>query len=1374
MVPVPYAPLAMSLWGQYVAATFPGSDDLVLIDTGPKDEVVPAPPVVPPTDPEQLLDVLRALLGGSNPAWANGQACTCAEPIDIQSGNNFASWTDLEVPGRGGGLVLERTYNSLDASRDGPLGYGWSANLKPSLVHDTNAQTVTVKHGNGSEVVFGEVAGAPDSWAPAPLFDATLVHDAGGTWTYEVRNQETLSFDASGGLVWEEDRNGNRISVTHPNGQTEVWADEAGRTLTLAYVGGRIHTVTDNAVPPRQVRYEYDGAGDLVDVFDVEGGNWHYTYDSQHRLRTRRSPRQSAKPVGEQKVIENWYDAEGRSYREVDEEGHETVLSWEVAGDVTTATVTESRGGVAHRSRYRYEYGFLVEETHGLGSSDEATTAYRSDPDTGGMTWIRDPRGNVTTQDFDERGNLRYRRDPLGREWYWEYNEFNSPTVVVAPDGHATTNTYDVSGNLTRTDTEYRADVVGTPVARTISTVLHRDDPGHPDDVTAMTDGENKTWTYGYDQYGYRTRVTSPVGATSTSVFDNVGRRLWSRAPEGNEAGDEGDPVEQERWTTHYVTNGFGDVTEVTDPEDNLTVTGYDENRNVTSVTDAKEETTTYVYDDADRLTEEHRPDAEETVLKTEYWEDGLLKAQVDGAGARTEYFYDALGRLSRVEDPLDRETSYAYDDAGNVVSLTDADGQVTSMSYDTANQVAGVDYSDPGTPDVTGIGYDSMGRRTSVTDGTGTSAWEYDTAGQVTSYTNGAGKTVQHVYDSRGLVTQVHYPDGAGWVERSYRDDGSLAGVTSHWVNPAWEPVAVTYGYDANGNVEAQTNANGTQTTQVFDRLDRVVDINHTNGAGSFAHFAYTRDDLGLLDSVTPSGAAVSQPFEDYGYDPLRQLTSVNTDGYGYDDADNLELLPDGSRQAFDAANQLCWSGPEATTPDCSPLPPVTPVTAYEYDSRGNRTQMAPPVGDPTIYGYDQANRLTSVQRQGSGNWGPSAGFSANRATGDAPLAVTFDASSSSDPDGTIVSYAWDWDGDGTIDSTTSSASTDHTYASVGSFTPRLVVTDDEGVTATVTAPVPVVVTDGLPDRVDFLAYGNFSYDHDADLTGGNLTVTSTSVTGTATFGGKNGGTATAVINVTKTNVLFNWWNGTVKVTDPSAFGGTKTSTVYNRQLYPSGGYIAGVATGLDGPGTYTMNWKVWDHPANPPSGTITAGPTQPAPPVGGGLDASYAYDADGLRQSKTVNGVSRGFTWDVSGGLALLVMDGTDVYVYGIGNQPVARVDTTSGATHTLQGDQLGSIRALTDQAGTVVGTYTYDAWGNITDHTGVSSGLGYAGEYRDEETGFVYLRARHYDPVTGQFLTRDPLVASTREAYGYTDNTPVNGTDPSGMLWDWLTDP
>jgi RHS repeat-associated protein len=83
-------------------------------------------------------------------------------------------------------------------------------------------------------------------------------------------------------------------------------------------------------------------------------------------------------------------------------------------------------------------------------------------------------------------------------------------------------------------------------------------------------------------------------------------------------------------------------------------------------------------------------------------------------------------------------------------------------------------------------------------------------------------------------------------------------------------------------------------------------------------------------------------------------------------------------------------------------------------------------------------------------------------------------------------------------------------------------------------------------------------------------------------------------------------------------------------------------------------------------------------------------------------------------------------------------------------------------------VVGTFTYDAYGKPTASTGVvSTPFGFAGQYTDAETGFVYLRARYYDPATGQFISRDPLTGTTGQPYSYADNNPLNATDPLGLF-------
>ena len=87
---------------------------------------------------------------------------------------------------------------------------------------------------------------------------------------------------------------------------------------------------------------------------------------------------------------------------------------------------------------------------------------------------------------------------------------------------------------------------------------------------------------------------------------------------------------------------------------------------------------------------------------------------------------------------------------------------------------------------------------------------------------------------------------------------------------------------------------------------------------------------------------------------------------------------------------------------------------------------------------------------------------------------------------------------------------------------------------------------------------------------------------------------------------------------------------------------------------------------------------------------------------------------------------------------------------------------------------GAYAYDPYGKAT-HTGsAGTHLQFNGQYTDDETGLIYLRARYYDPATGQFITRDPVASLTRSPYSYAANNPLTFTDPSGLYcWSWSMD-
>jgi glucose/arabinose dehydrogenase/PKD repeat protein len=92
------------------------------------------------------------------------------------------------------------------------------------------------------------------------------------------------------------------------------------------------------------------------------------------------------------------------------------------------------------------------------------------------------------------------------------------------------------------------------------------------------------------------------------------------------------------------------------------------------------------------------------------------------------------------------------------------------------------------------------------------------------------------------------------------------------------------------------------------------------------------------------------------------------------------------------------------------------------------------------------------------SANQPPVAVATADPTSGPAPLAVAFNGSGSSDPDGGPITYAWDLDGDGFFDDSTV-AQPSYTYTQSGSYTARLMVTDDAGASS---ISDPIVITAG------------------------------------------------------------------------------------------------------------------------------------------------------------------------------------------------------------------------------------------------------------------------------------------------------------------------
>jgi RHS repeat-associated protein len=522
-------------------------------------------------------------------------------------------------------------------------------------------------------------------------------------------------------------------------------------------------------------------------------------------------------------------------------------------------------------------------------------------------------------------------------------------------------------------------------------------------------------------------------------------------------------------------------------------------------------------------------------------------------------------------------------------------------------------------------------------------------------------------------------------------------------------------YSYDLDNERTATVRADGSVTKTTYGGNGKAVA--QIDGAGNTTSYAY--DPLDRVISMT---------------DPLGRVTR-----YSYDPRGNRLTLTDAQGQttasSYDAANELVGIAFSDGT---------TSAVSFVYDAAGRRISMTDQNGT-SLFGYDSLGRLMT-NKDAAGNTTRYSYDLANhltRLTYPNGLAVT----RRYNPDGLLAAVT-DWLGQTTdfgydSDLNLTRVSFPNGVETILSYdaTDRISQIVDTNPSDDLAAfnyerdslgQVTIANVDGIPrgsDEYQFTALnqvasskaGRYAYDNADNLTRlANGTVQSFDA-------------ANELLKATRT--------GDESDDHDRAHRAESAATTYS---YDPRGNRVGITTAA---GTTLLSYDQ--------ANRLTAY----------GKTATYSYDGDGLRTSKTVGGSKRNFTWARSGGLPLLLMDGADAYVYGPGALPIERITGTT-ATYLHQ-DQLGSTRLLTDQSGSVIATYSYGAYGNTMSHTGTgATPIQFAGEYRDEESGLTYLRARYYDPATGQFLTRDPVVQSTRAAYSYVAGNPVNAKDPSGL--------
>jgi RHS repeat-associated protein len=722
---------------------------------------------------------------------------------------------------------------------------------------------------------------------------------------------------------------------------------------------------------------------------------------------------------------------------------------------------------------------------------------------------------------------------------------------------------------------------------------------------------------------------------------------------------------------------------------------------------------------------------------------------------------YDSQGHVLSKTNELGRITTYTYDSNGNAASVTVPTGSGNATTLYTYNSFGEVLTTTDPLGNVTTNTYDANGNLLTVT----APAPNGSTAASVTTFT----------YDSKGELLTIKDPLN-NVTTLTYYPTGLINTIKDAQQN------VTTYVYDTHGNRTSVTDAMNNQTTFAYDTGDRLKTITYPGSTGTTT-FGY--DYRGRRTSVTDqNGKATS-----YAYDDADRLLTVtdaanNVTTYGYDTENNLTSIQDANSHttsfSYDAFGRLI----KTTFPSGY-------IETYGYDAVGNLTGKTDRKNQLITYTYDQLNRLTQKAYPDS---------TAVNYTYDNDSRLTQVA----DPTGT---YQFTFDNMGRLTNTTTSYAfltgrnftTSYGYDAASN---RTGFTDPEsGTTSYVYDTLNRLQT--LTPPAAFSGTGNFGFSYDAlsrrtQMTRPNglksiyaydnlsrlqsvLHQSGSTTLDGAAYGVDNAGNRTSRTPQPSGAASNYSYDNIYELT-----GVTQNSTTTESYTYdPVGNRLSSL-----GVSSYTNN----------SSNELTSTPT-----------TTYTYDNNGNTLTKVVGSNTTTYAWDFenrmtsvtlpgSGGTVTFKYDpagrriykslssGTSIYAYDGDNlveetnaagavvarysdglnidEPLAML--RSGATSYYHADGLGSVTSLSNTAGSIANTYTYDSFGKLTNSTGsLVNPFRYTARESDTETGLYYYRARYYDLNIGRFTSEDSVrFRGGIDFYTYGANSPTNLADPSGL--------
>ncbi len=625
--------------------------------------------------------------------------------------------------------------------------------------------------------------------------------------------------------------------------------DSTNRTTTITGRSGKIRRVVYNAnrrltssaylpgTPSEQATsFEYDAGGDTPAAVTEALGHRTFTYDGQGNVTSVTRLAGTAEAA----TTRYTYSSDFNQVTSVtDPLGHTTTLTHDARGNITTA-----KDALGHTTALEHDgQGRLTKVTNGLGQS--VIYVYQG----ADLAAVTDPLGRTTRLGYDAVGRLVAVEDPMGNRTRYEYDAVGRRTAIVDPAGNRVQLGYDPNGNLTSV-TDQRGNTRSYEYD-----ALNR--------LSARTDPLGHRETFSYAQNGKLAQRVDRKGQISQLQYDALDRLASVTFGEESslaytyDAGNRRTKVvDGASGTIDYEYDGLGRLTKETSPLGSVTFS-YDKAGRRLAATATQQSPIGYAYDDANRLQEIQY--GGEAVGFT--YDDANRRTRVAlRNGVTMEYAYDAAGQLTgityRNSAGLLGDLTYSYDGAGRVIHVggslakVNLPSAVSGAVYDANNQLT--------TWDGATRSYDLNGNL--VSDGARTFTW--NARGKLTAIASGDTPLAQFSYDAQGrrirkavngAATQFTY-DGANALQEL--SDGA---------SPSLQVSTLSgFGLD---ETYGRTNANGTKTEYLTDRLGSTLALSDASGAlaTTYAYEPY--------GGMSQSGAATSN---------ARTFTGREDDGTG------------------------------------------------------------------------------------------------------------------------------------------------------------------------------------------------------------------------------------------------------------------------------------------------------------------------------------------------------------------------------------------------------------------------------------------------------------------------------------------------------------